>query len=123
MERRIGDKHIAAGKYNEVPYIALVDFEEDKTFRLEGHEEIQALCEVLAGLEEEKPASRFYPGAKARVIADTDNHGFEIGTVVTVVAPFGFPRVWRVEDDGNHRRLVRESDLELLDDDAGGVSD
>jgi hypothetical protein len=39
-------------KHNGVPFVILVDLKHDKTFLLEG-EEVQALREVLAGLEEQ----------------------------------------------------------------------
>ncbi len=52
MERRINDKLIVVDKHNGVPSVILVDLKHDKTFLLEG-EEVQALREVLAGLEEQ----------------------------------------------------------------------
>ena len=52
MERRINDKLIVVDKHNGVPFVILVDLKHDKTFLLEG-EEVQALREVLAGLEEQ----------------------------------------------------------------------
>jgi hypothetical protein len=52
LERRINDKLIVVDKHNGVPFVILVDLKHDKAFLLEG-EEVQALREVLAGLEEQ----------------------------------------------------------------------